>query len=293
MIARYRNCFRSRWRGRWSAIRMWAATMLILGTMLGCRPAVTPPPTTPQAGQSADQKATQANAAITSPELPHLIRPDDRKALKALRSRGAIMPRNPDGNVIEVALPEGATDDDLALILKLHMVRSVSINNANATAAGIRQLVEIHNLRALKADRTQVDDATLAGLAPLPLEELSLAGTPISDGGMQHLLRQDRLKRLDLSWTSIGDQGLEALSKVKSLEDLNLSFTDISDQSVELLGRFSGLKRVVLEGADVSEQAARRLRELLPEAQIIHSALDPALPKRIEPKPPAKKLLET
>src|SRR5262249_7470046 len=78
-------------------------------------------------------------------------------------------------------------------------------------------------LCVIKLQNTAADDAFLAFLAGQSprapyLTDLNLAGTPITDKGLQELTGLGRLRRLDLSGTRITNRGLQAA--VRSLTSL-------------------------------------------------------------------------
>jgi hypothetical protein len=78
-------------------------------------------------------------------------------------------------------------------------------------------------LRVISVPKTGADDAFLTFLAERPrrapyLTELNLAGTCITDKGLQELTEFDLLRRLDLSGTKATKQGIQAA--VKSLPSL-------------------------------------------------------------------------
>lgn len=66
-----------------------------------------------------------------------------------------------------------------------------------------------------------------------PHTGLNLAGTAVTDAGLQHLSGLTNLEWLDLSGTAIGDGGLQHLSGLKNLQHLDLSRTRVGDTEIE------------------------------------------------------------
>jgi hypothetical protein len=123
---------------------------------------------------------------------------------------------------------------------------------------------------ALLADRLRVillrnaaaDDAFMTFLARQPtrtpyLIELDLAGSRITDKGLQALARLDLLRRLDLSGTSVTARGVRAaLEAFPSLEDVRLTGTKV--------GWFSRWRlRGLLRGRKAENDRLKLLRKRL------------------------------
>jgi hypothetical protein len=113
-------------------------------------------------------------------------------------------------------------------------------------------------LCVIRLQKTVADDAFLAFLAgPSPraayLTDLNLAGTPITDKGLQELTGLRLLRRLDLSDTRITSRGLQAA--VRSLT--SLEWVGVADSGVGWLSRWR-LHRL-LRG----REAERRLLRLV------------------------------
>jgi hypothetical protein len=79
------------------------------------------------------------------------------------------------------------------------------------------------------------DLALLSDLARL--DDLGLAGSPITDAGLVHLERLKFLHDLDLSHTAVSDAGLEHLEKLRSLRRVVLRHSRVTSAGVERLKR--------------------------------------------------------
>jgi hypothetical protein len=115
-------------------------------------------------------------------------------------------------------------------------------------------------LRVITLQNTAADDAFLgflAGQSPRApyLTDLNLAGTPITDNGLQELTGLGLLRRLDLSGTRITNRGLQAV--VRSLT--SLEWVGVAGSGVGWLARWR-LHRL-LSGRDAEH---RRMRLLIP-----------------------------
>ncbi|MDQ3329679.1 MAG: ribonuclease inhibitor, partial [Planctomycetota bacterium] len=99
------------------------------------------------------------------------------------------------------------------------------------------------------------------------------------------------LTRLHLEKTAITDAALPNLAGLQKLEYLNLYGTNITDAGLEPLGGLAGLKKLFVWETKVTLDGVRKLRERLPELQIIGGPEEPkpAGPKEaVEAPKPAK-----
>lgn len=155
----------------------------------------------------------------------------------------------------ELLALRGFGDDDLSCLKGLHDVRKVNLRAPRVTDAGLAYLKGLKNLSWVRLDQCAVTDAGLEHLAGLPLtalflghtnitdvgvgilasfglEILSLEGTAISDGCVEHLGKMDRLQWLNLNGTKITGEGLMRLQPPKTLMTVYLKNTAIDDEWV-------------------------------------------------------------
>jgi hypothetical protein len=123
-------------------------------------------------------------------------------------------------------------------------------------------------LRVIELQNTAADDAFLAFLAEEPsrtpfLMELNLAGTRITDKGLQALTGFDLLRRLDVSGTKVTDRGVKtAVQSLTALEWVGVSGTGVGWLS---RWRLRSLQRG-------REAERRRLKFLMPTFDTSESA---------------------
>jgi hypothetical protein len=119
-----------------------------------------------------------------------------------------------------------------------------------------------NRLCVIKLQNTTADDAFLAFLAGQSpraayLTDLNLAGTPITDKGLQELTGLGMLRRLDLSGTRITNRGLQAA--VRSLT--SLEWVGVAGSGVGWLSRWR--LHGLLRGREAER---RRMRWLIPSS---------------------------
>ena len=104
----------------------------------------------------------------------------------------------------------------------------VGVPAIGTTAVKSRVMTELESLNLLFNDA--VTDAGLKQVADLhSLRRLNLESTDISDQGLEHLAGLTKLLELDLSETKITDKGLGHLGKMSDLQVLRLSNTRTTD----------------------------------------------------------------
>lgn len=122
--------------------------------------------------------------------------------------------------------------------------------------------------------RDRFDDAALAKLAPVAasLVSLDLSGTTVTDAGLATLADAVDLRMLRLSQTGVTDAGLAQLRGLASLESLNLYGTGVTADGVMALAELPALKRLYLWQTAVDAAGADKLREKMPEVEIVLGA---------------------
>jgi hypothetical protein len=127
---------------------------------------------------------------------------------------------------------------------------------------GIAMCVNLPKLKTLDLFNTQTNDEVLRSLGVLRVGSLNLAGTVITDEGLQHLAENDSLEQLHLGWTAVTDRGCQALLRLENLRALDLRGTKITDAGAALLAGLPHLEALVLEETAVSSQVAAALQPL-------------------------------
>jgi hypothetical protein len=89
--------------------------------------------------------------------------------------------------------------------------------NPDVTDATLDLLKNMKQLRELDISNSAVTDAGLAALVDLPLKQLRLARTKVTDEGFKdHLATMDSLMMLDLSGTDVTGETIDAWKKTRA-----------------------------------------------------------------------------
>jgi Leucine-rich repeat (LRR) protein len=153
------------------------------------------------------------------------------------------------------------TDSDLSGLVECRELETLRIDSTQVSGAFLNHTKSCPQLRYLIANGNRL--LTDARVAPLisgntHLVFLNLSRTDVGDATAARIPRT--VKILDLAGTKITDRGVEDLARLESLESLFLSGTTVTDRAVPALLRLRTLKFLYLSGTPVSEYGLRRLR---------------------------------
>ncbi|MDA1161567.1 MAG: hypothetical protein O3B13_00550 [Planctomycetota bacterium] len=156
---------------------------------------------------------------------------------------------------------------------------------------GLARIEGIVSLRLLRLNWTPITDDGLRHIERLPeLAMLYLSGTRVTDEVVPHIKGLKSLRALQLSHTGISDMGLAALQGFADLTHLGLDGTGVSDEIIPVLASFRSLQYLNLADAKLTTDGKARLRELLPQCQVVTVAKSKVSPSGIgsreEPSPP-------
>ena len=168
------------------------------------------------------------------------------------------------------------TDAGLVHLKGLVNLQHLSLQfNSGVTDAGLAHLKRLTKLEYLGLDDTMVTDAGLEHLKGLTnLEILLLNDTQVTDAGLVYLKGLIRLKALVLpSSPKVTDAGLAHLKGLTKLETLLLSYAKITDAGLEHLKGLTKLKKLLLRGTDVTDAGVMKLKQELPNCQILYSGI--------------------
>lgn len=135
-------------------------------------------------------------------------------------------------------------------------------------------LHRFQQLESLDLAGTAVTDKGLESLNGLgKLGMLYLEDTKITDAGLKALANLPELWELNLENTQVTDAGLATLKDVKKLTSLSLGGTAITDQAIEHLSRLTRLDFLDIMDAAVTQRGCEALQRALPSAKVFHRQL--------------------
>ena len=158
------------------------------------------------------------------------------------------------------------SDIELRHLRELKHLESIDLGGCKVTTKGILQLRASRKLKrlGLAGIRPPLDDKGIERIvATWPqLESISLDGSRLTNTGLRHIGKLQRLKYLNISRTRIGDGGLESLAGLSRLRTLHTSHTRITDQGMVHLGKLTGIEKLDLNFTGITDKGLIGIRRL-------------------------------
>ncbi|MEX0717034.1 MAG: M56 family metallopeptidase [Planctomycetaceae bacterium] len=141
------------------------------------------------------------------------------------------------------------TDAGVAAMSSLKRLEHLNLDGARLTDAGVAHLRGLDAVELLSLNFTDIGDVGLASLRELPLTQLWLDRTEISNAGLRRIADDHPgLKSLGIAGTKITADGMEPLRKLKELSTLGVDPGQLNERSCALLGSLPSLKFLVIRG---------------------------------------------
>ena len=147
------------------------------------------------------------------------------------------------------------------------------LSNTGVTDAGLKNLGPMPRLDALHLASMQIDGSILLQIDPTaPLTTVCLAGTEITDEDLIHLSRFP-VDHLNLAGTEISEAGIDSLTKLPRLESLILDNIPLSDECVDELAsivQLSKFRRLRIRRTRISDEGIAQIIASNPAVEVIH-----------------------
>ncbi len=150
-------------------------------------------------------------------------------------------------------------------------LKKLRLTGMTAEPEELQPLQKIAPLAELDLSAAVLSDEAMGVIARFPaLTRLNLYQNKIGDAGVENLLPSaERLVWLNLDDTQITDAAGPALSRFKNLRFLHLGRTKITDEIIDSLAGLKRLETIHVTRTGITEEGAARLREALPDTQVI------------------------
>ena len=168
-----------------------------------------------------------------------------------------------DGALIEVSLRGTAvSDEQLRSFEGLSKLRSLNLDGAEIGDLGVQALSALP-LMELSLNNTGVSDAGLEYIAKIgTLEKLRLDNTLIEGPGLSQLKSLGKLRELSLLGCPVKNDGVAVLEHLKELRRLSVASTDIKDDGMKFIGALSNLEYLDLTSTDITDKGLAYLTGL-------------------------------
>ncbi len=160
------------------------------------------------------------------------------------------------------------SSEAIAAIGKKTMLREIDLTGSPVDPSVAESLQTLSHLQTLKLDATAAGDGAVHAVSSLPLETLSLQGTPLTDAGLEEIGRIQTLKSLDVGRTQVTGVGFRALKKL-DLVKLNASVTRFGVEGLINLRGMKSLEELHLFSAGIVEQPKAKVFGTMPNLRIL------------------------
>jgi Leucine-rich repeat (LRR) protein len=138
-------------------------------------------------------------------------------------------------------------------------VTKVDLGEGKADNVLLAHIAALKELRRLDLTDADIDDDGLRLIAHLPLRELWLQGTKITDASAATLSKINSLDFLQLNATSLSDAFLERLDPLPELANLGLRGTHVTGVGMKYLSRHPKLSKLDVYDTDVDDSGVAHL----------------------------------
>jgi len=194
-------------------------------------------------------KSLKSLAAMNSLEKLNLLRTAiTNEGLKELSSSPSLTelslsrPYGPRGKIYE---GEIVNDNGLNYLNSLTTLKTLTINNLQFTAVGLRNIGQHNSLTSLRINRARLNDKAMRSLSV-----------------------NNSLTSLDLSNNKLTGENLGDLAQITSLEHLNLKNNNLTDECLDGLAQITSLKNLSLNNNKLSKEGLKKLKKALPDCRI-------------------------
>ncbi len=281
-------------------IKRWTAILLAIAALsAGCRKDAPPPNTPPTEDETnpaaestfADLESRGAvfvfekegklkSADFTALSQPAAFSPDEMplwKSLRVLRGKGVfsdtLARQTPNCSALTECLwlDTDISPDGLKALSGAGKLKKLRLTGLAAEPDDLRPLQTVPTLVELDLSGASLSDEAMGVVAGFPaLTRLNLYQNGIGNDGVKNLLPlADQLVWLNLDDTRITDEVGPILSQFVKLKFLHLGRTKVTDEIIGSLARLKSLETVHVTRTGITEEGAARLREALPNAEVI------------------------
>jgi hypothetical protein len=154
-------------------------------------------------------------------------------------------------------------DAGLAEVGTLSSLERLEIVHTKFTDVGAKHLAGLTNLRRLQIGSREATGASVEFIKALPIRELDLHDGQASDLGLEHASALSSIRILRV-YGPVTDSGVAHLARLEKLEQLVLSHAPVTDEGLKSLHTLKRLTNVDLTGCKVSDDAVAALKAAVP-----------------------------
>ena len=165
----------------------------------------------------------------------------------------------------------GISDKSLSLLSQAPNLNKLFLNDTSSDDNSMNVLAKqgLKNLQELNLHSTRVGDAGVAQLKGMPIKNLNLSDTIVSDDCLKQLKNMRSLQVLTLDYSDIRNEGVKSFREMPNLRSLSLKGCPITDDAVMDLSKCQQLMVLNLEDTKLSADKVAFLQKNMPKCVII------------------------
>ncbi len=172
------------------------------------------------------------------------------------------LPRLPHVKTITIRTLQVTQDHLDVLADKCPSLEHLHLFEASVEPGLFASLPKLKSLRRLSISIDHLNDAALAPLRGLPLTELSIQTTQVTDAGLAELSSLSKLTILNADGLPLTDRGLETIAAWPQLEVLSIWDAQMTDSGLAILGRMKSLRSLGIGRTPVTDAGLPNLERL-------------------------------
>lgn len=132
---------------------------------------------------------------------------------------------------------------------------TVVLNGSRNVDEVLGHVLSLRNVEQLSLAESGVTDGGLRKIGMLHgLRLLYLTNTAVTDAGLSHLSKLSELEMLGVGHTAISDRGLKHLENMESLKGLSLEGLPVTDEGLLYIARLDSLVTLSLKGTQITDE---------------------------------------
>ncbi len=165
------------------------------------------------------------------------------------------------------------TDNGLNALINQSQLTEIDVSATEINGSGFAALGQKGArapIRVVRAARSQIGYQGFIYFKEFPgLEEVYASGSSVTDGSMEGLKRNTKLRVLDISGNMVTDTGLKNLSGAKGLEELNVKENrNVTDASLKRLQKYPKLVKLNINKTTCTVRGVESLKKALPDCEV-------------------------
>lgn len=153
------------------------------------------------------------------------------------------------------------SDNGLRTLKYFEFLNTLNIDDTAVTNDGMKYIPALKRLQIFSASMMNIGDKGISYLAGMPLRELSLLKTAVSDKGLKSLENMRSLMVLNLQESpNVKSDGIKYLRNLPMLRELNLESTNIDDAALADIANIRSLETLHIGGTKVTTGGVKKLQ---------------------------------